>query len=155
MTEMRRLLEVLRTEEAGYAPAPSLSRLPELLQDARAAGITVDLREEGERPELPAGLELVIFRVVQESLTNVRKHAPGASVDIRMSYYGKDLDIDVINTAAAQGNGWRPEARGGGGHGLIGMRERVRLFGGTFEAGAREGGGFRVYARLPVAEAAR
>ncbi|MBV8941049.1 MAG: sensor histidine kinase [Solirubrobacterales bacterium] len=155
MTEMRRLLEVLRTEDAGYAPAPGLSRLPELLEDARSAGVTVELVEDGQRPPLPAGLELVIYRVVQESLTNVRKHSPGASVQVSLRYRQALLDIDVINTAPSINGKHAVATLAGAGHGLIGMRERVRLFGGSFEAGSIESGGFRIHARLPVAEEVR
>jgi signal transduction histidine kinase len=150
MTEMRRLLDVLRADEPRYAPQPGLARLPDLFDEARGAGVPVELIEQGERPHLPPGLDLVAFRVVQESLTNVRKHAPGAPTRVLLRYGPKVLELDVANTAAAGD----VSANGGGrgGHGLIGMRERVHLFGGSFDAKATDEGGFRVHALLPLSE---
>jgi signal transduction histidine kinase len=148
MSEMRRLLDVLRQEDASYAPQPGLSRLPELLEDVRGAGVAVELVEQGERRELPAGVDLVAFRLVQESLTNVRKHASGAPTRVELSYRPKELELEITNAASRAA----ASVNGGGGHGIFGMRERVRLFGGRFEAGERPGGGFRVHALLPLDE---
>jgi signal transduction histidine kinase len=148
MTEMRRVLDVLREDDAPHAPLPGLSRLDDLVAEARAAGVEVDVVEEGERPELPAGLDLVVFRIVQEALTNVRRHAGGARASVRLSYARRALEIDVRD----DGDAPRAEPRSGG-HGLIGMRERVKLFGGTLETGSADGGGFRVHAVLPLEEA--
>ena len=150
MTEMRRLLDVLRADEPRYAPQPGLARLPDLLDEVRGAGVLVELIEQGKRPHLPPGLDLVAFRVVQESLTNVRKYAPGAPTRVLLRYGPKALELDVANIAAAGD----VSANGGGrgGHGLVGMRERVHLFGGRFDAKATEEGGFRVYASLPLSE---
>jgi signal transduction histidine kinase len=148
MTEMRRVLDVLHGDDASYAPQPGLSRLPDLIDELVAAGVPVELVEEGERPELPAGIDLVAFRVIQESLTNVRKHAGGAPTHVSLRYGAREVDVEITNEA-----GRAPAAmNGGGGHGLFGMRERVRLFGGKFEAGERAEGGFRVHARLPLEE---
>jgi signal transduction histidine kinase len=149
MTEMRRVLDVLREDDVPHAPLPGLSRLEDLVNEARAAGIEVDLVEEGERPELPAGLDLVVFRIVQEALTNVRKHASGADASVRLCYANHRLEIDVDDN----GDPVPSEPRTATGHGLIGMRERVALFGGTLETGRRDGGGFHVHAVLPVEEA--
>jgi signal transduction histidine kinase len=149
MSEMRRLLDVLRTDEPGYAPQAGLARLPDLLDETRAAGVPVELIEQGERPRLAPGLDLVAFRVVQESLTNVRKHAPGATTRVQFRYGAKTLELEVVNEAGptpANSNGGR------GGHGLVGMRERVRLFDGSFEAQPIADGGFRVHATLPLTE---
>ena len=149
MSEMRRLLDVLRTDEPGYAPQAGLARLTDLLDETRAAGVPVELIEQGERPRLAPGLDLVAFRVVQESLTNVRKHAPGAATQVHMRYGPKTLELDVVNEPAlrpANSNGDRA------GHGLIGMRERVRLFDGSFDAQPIASGGFRVHATLPLTE---
>jgi signal transduction histidine kinase len=146
MAEMRRVLDVLREEEAPHAPLPGLSRLADLVAEARAAGLDVDVGEEGDRPELPAGLDLVVYRVVQEALTNARKHGGGAPATLRLRYGRRTLDVEVRNDCAAA------PREGRGGHGLIGMRERVTLFGGRLEAG-REDGGFRVRAVLPLEEA--
>ena len=110
----------------------------------------VELVEEGEPRELPAGIDLVAFRVIQESLTNVRKHAGGARTLVALRYGTKELELEVTNDAARG----RPAMNGGGsGHGLFGMRERVRIFGGRFEAGEQAGGGFRVQAQLPLEDA--
>jgi len=150
LTEMRRVLDVLRTDEPGYAPQPGLARLPDLLDEVRAAGVPVELIEQGERPRLPPGIDLVAFRVAQESLTNVRKHAPGAPTRLLLRYDAKSLQLEVANAPAAlaaSGNG-----TGRGGHGLIGMRERVHLFGGSIEAQPTGEGGFCVHVVLPLTE---
>jgi signal transduction histidine kinase len=145
MREMRGLLSVLREDEASYAPQPGLSRLQDLLDEVRETGVAVELVESGERRELPAGIDLVAFRVVQESLTNVRKHAAGAPARVALRYAPEAVEVEVTNEAG------QAQARNGegGGHGLVGMRERVRIFGGEFEAGAQNGG-FRVRAILPL-----
>jgi signal transduction histidine kinase len=147
--EMRRLLDVLRTDEATFVPQPGLARLPDLLDDVRSAGVPVELSEHGMPLQLPGGLDLVAFRVVQESLTNVRKHAPGARTRVVLSYGPDVLAIEVVNESA---RGGARDNGAGRGHGLIGMRERVTLFGGSFEAKSTLDGGFRVHARLPLAE---
>jgi signal transduction histidine kinase len=149
MSEMRRLLDVLRADEPGYAPQAGLARLPDLLDETRGAGVPVELIEHGERPRLAPGVDLVAFRVVQESLTNVRKHAPGAATRVYFRYRPKTLELEVVNEAAvtpANANGRQ------GGHGLVGMRERVHLFDGSFDAQPVANGGFRVHATLPLAE---
>jgi signal transduction histidine kinase len=148
MTEMRRVLDVLREDDTPHAPLPGLSRLDDLVTEARAAGVEVDIVEVGERPQLPAALDLVVFRIVQEALTNVRKHARGARASVRLSYARRALEIDVRDDGDRVSS--KPRS---GGHGLIGMRERVSLFGGTLETGRAEGGGFRVHAVLPLEEA--
>ncbi len=149
MSEMRRLLDVLRADEPGYAPQAGLARLPDLLDETRAAGVPVELIEQGERPRLAPGLDLVAFRVVQESLTNVRKHAPGAPTRVEFRYRPNTLDLEVLNEPALTAT----NANGGrGGHGLVGMRERVRLFDGSFDAQPIANGGFRVHATLPLSE---
>jgi signal transduction histidine kinase len=150
MTEMRRLLDVLRTDEASYAPQPGLARLPDLLDETRAAGVPVELIEEGERTRLAPGLDLVAFRVVQESLTNVRKHAPGAPTRVLFRYGPKTLELEVVNEATISAA--HADGGGRGGHGLVGMRERVRLFDGSFDAQPAPHGGFRVHASLPLTE---
>jgi signal transduction histidine kinase len=150
MAEMRRLLDVLRTEDTEYTPQPGLARLEDLLEEVRGAGVPVQLIEEGERPHLPPGLDLVAFRVVQESLTNVRKHAPGAPTKVLMRFGPAAFELDIANAPASG-----PTTVNGnvaGGHGLIGMRERVHLFGGSFGAGPSDDGGFLVHAVLPLSE---
>jgi signal transduction histidine kinase len=147
--EMRRLLDVLREDSASYAPQPGLDRVGELIDEARAAGIEVDYSERGEPCRLSPGVELTAYRIIQESLTNVRKHAGSVPTRVAITYGGDALELEVEN-AAGRGNG----SLAPGGHGLIGMRERVRLFGGSLSAGERAGGGYRVHATLPLDRAA-
>jgi signal transduction histidine kinase len=146
MAEMRRLLNVLREDDAPHAPQPGLARLEDLLGEVRAAGIPVELVEEGDRPALGPGVDLVVFRVVQESLTNVRKHAGAVPTRVRLSYGPNQLAVDVLNGPGEH----HATPNGAPGHGLIGMRERVVLFGGAFDAGASPDGGFHVHADLPI-----
>jgi signal transduction histidine kinase len=145
LVELRRLVGVLREDTAHYTPQPGLARLPELLQDARDAGLQVELEERGNRDTLPAGLDLTAYRIVQESLTNVRKHAGAVPTRVLLSYGPDALEVSVVNAAGAGGNG-----ADGDGHGLIGMQERVRLYEGTLETGDDPDGGFRVHAKLPL-----
>jgi signal transduction histidine kinase len=148
MGEMRRLLDVLREDDASYAPLAGLSLLPDLLDEVRAAGVNVQLLESGDRRELPPGIDLVAYRVIQDALTNVRKHATGARATVALGYGARELTIEVSNESGPPSE----HASDGAGHGLIGMRERVRIFGGHLDAGSRPDGGFRVRAVLPVGE---
>jgi signal transduction histidine kinase len=145
MTEMRRLLGVLREDEPSYVPQPGISRLPDLLDEARGAGLEVELTEEGPRPRLSPGLDLTVYRLTQEALTNVRKHAGSGPATVSLRYGSREIALDVSNRVDGTPS---PSA---GGQGLVGMRERVRLFGGDFDA-AREDGAFHVRVRLPVEE---
>ncbi|WP_344689697.1 sensor histidine kinase [Blastococcus jejuensis] len=151
MAEMRRLFGVLRAdgERPALAPQPGLDQLERLLDENRAAGVDITAVVEGEPVPLPPGLDLAAYRIVQEALTNVRKHAPGGGVTVRMSFGREDLDVVVEDTGAVA-----PESADGGGFGLVGMRERVALYGGSIQAGPMAGGGFAVRARLPVREGA-
>jgi signal transduction histidine kinase len=131
-------------------PAPGLDRLPDLVGSFTAAGLIVDFRTEGERRALPAPVELAAFRVAQEALTNVSKHAPRACATVRITYTSDDLVVDV----ADDGGPARVPAGGveaSAGHGLLGMRERALSVGGTFTTGPSATGGFRVLAVLPAA----
>ncbi len=153
LREMRQLLAVLRDEsaEAELAPVPGLGRLAELVESAGHAGVPVELREaEAARTAvLSDGVALAAYRIAQESLSNVIRHAPGARTTICLDLEGSDLVLSVVNDAAAAPA--RPmEAHGRSGHGLAGMRERVQLAGGSLETGARDEGGYRVVARLPI-----
>lgn len=149
MAELRRLLGVLRTpqheETAATAPQPTLDRLDELLAQHRAVGGSAELRITGERVPLPAAWELSAYRIVQESLTNARKHAPGADTVVELGYRADRLTLRVAD------DGPGPPLPGGsaGGHGLTGMRERAALVGGSLTAGAGTSGGFTVEAELP------
>jgi signal transduction histidine kinase len=150
LRELRQLLAVLRDDDADaeLSPVPGLDRLVELVESAQRAGVPVELQQE-EQVVVPESVGLAAYRIVQESLSNVIRHAPGARTAVVVGTDGSDLVLSVVNEAAT-----RPaqpmEAPGRAGHGLAGMRERARLVGGTAEAGARPGGGFRVTARLPT-----
>jgi signal transduction histidine kinase len=151
MAEMRRLLGVLRADDGppSLAPQPGLDQLQRLLADTRAAGVPVTLHVTGDPVPLPPGLDLAAYRVVQESLTNVRKHAAGASARAELRYLDNGLNIRV------EDDGQVPAGTAhGGGHGLVGMRERIALYGGVLRAGRGDGGGWTVEAWLPVREQA-
>jgi signal transduction histidine kinase len=144
--ELRRLLGVLRASgPERLAPQPGLDALPDLLEEGRRGGHEITLDVEGDPVRLPAGLDLTAYRILQEGLTNVRKHAPGAAVEISLRWRAAELEIEL----ADDGPGPLADANGSG-HGLIGMRERVALYGGTVSAAAAADTGFRVLARLPI-----
>jgi signal transduction histidine kinase len=151
LNEMRHLLGVLRTDgdRAQLAPVPGLGELRELLDQARAAGLAVTYTLSGTPRDLAEGAELAAYRVVQESLTNTRKHAGlAASATVTLRYQPDGLTIEVTDDGLAS------PAPGSGGHGLAGMRERIEMYGGTVQAGPLEGGGFGVVAHLPSAQPA-
>jgi signal transduction histidine kinase len=145
LVEMRRLLGVLRRsgDEAELEPQPGVSRLDDLARRVRAAGVPVDVTIEGNCETLPPALDASVYRIVQESLTNVLKHAGPARASVAVRADASSVTVDVADDG---GGAMRPVE--GGGHGLIGMRERVALFGGELTAGPRPGGGFAVHARL-------
>ena len=148
LAEMRRLLGVLRSDdgETGLAPLPGIGQLAELLQQTRATGLAVDFTVEGVPGPLPGGVALAAYRIVQESLTNTRKHGgPSASARVTLRYCEDALVLSI----ADDGRG-AAAAADGAGHGMTGMRERVALYGGTLRAGPRPGGGYQVTARLPL-----
>jgi signal transduction histidine kinase len=148
LTELRRLLGVLaaRPDELVLAPQPGLGQLDALVERVDAAGIPVDLRIVGAPRPLPPGLDLTAYRIVQEALTNVVKHAAGARTEVVVEYGDRDLRLAVVD---AGGTG-TPGARVGAGRGLLGMHERVAAYGGDVEALPRPEGGFAVRARLPL-----
>src|SRR5215469_2038027 len=151
LTELRRLLGVLRStdQHADLAPVPGLGELRELLDQARAAGLEVSYTLTGTPRELPEGAELAAYRVVQESLTNTRKHAGlAAAAAVTLQYEPDGLVVQVTDDGMTSASG------GPTGHGLAGMRERIEMYGGTVSAGPLPGGGFRVRAWLPYAAAA-
>ncbi|MFI8521972.1 sensor histidine kinase [Streptomyces sp. NPDC085481] len=144
--EVRQVLDTLRTPgDAPRAPAPGLDRLPELVEQAAAAGLTVRTETEGRRRRLPPGTELAAFRIVQEALTNVVRHSGSRTARILVGYRPAALDLRIDDDGPATGGD-----AGGSGNGLAGMRERAAALGGTIEAGTRPDGGFRVHAVLPV-----
>ena len=145
MTELRRLLGLLRKSggEPSLAPQPGLGRLDDLVAEVREAGVEVTVRTDGDLAAIPRGVDLSAYRIVQECLTNVLRHARARRVEIALRCQGRIIDIDVTDDGAAPG----PPAPGG--FGLVGMRERVTVYGGTVQAGPRDAGGYRVHARLP------
>ena len=146
LAEMRRALGVLRQGdgEVELAPQPGLGRLPSLVEEVRRAGLPVHLQVDGDPVPLPHGIDLSAYRIVQEGLTNALKHAGAGRADVVVRFSDDQLQIDVHDDG-------RGAVRGDGlGHGLVGVRERVKLYGGEMQAGAVAGGGFRLSTRLPL-----
>ncbi|MFF8591889.1 sensor histidine kinase [Streptomyces sp. NPDC015220] len=187
LAELRRMLGLLRADggdgaEEGVAatePAPGLDRLEEMVERVRAGGVPVELRVRGEPRPLPSGVQLCVYRVVQEALTNVLKHAPGAAAAVELVYRAGGIRVSVTDDGRSRGGPRHEEGhgaehsagsgepgreRGRGvdqdrmpkpkGHGLIGMRERAKLYGGTIAVGPRREGGFGVHLTLPTSEQA-
>ena len=147
LVELRRILALLRepADAAESRPQPSLAQLDDLVAEYRSAGLPVMLERIGDQRPLPGGVELSVYRIVQEALTNVLKHARASSVVVTLAFRDSGLELEVVDDGAPlRRNGDVP------GHGLVGMRERVALLGGELETGRRASGGFRVAARLPV-----
>jgi signal transduction histidine kinase len=149
LSEMTRLVGILRDadEEIGLAPQPGLADLPALVEQSRAAGIRIDLRAEGDPRPLAPGVELAVYRVAQEALTNIRKHASSAHATVRIKYAAAEISVEIRNSPADASTTGGP---GEGGHGLVGMRERVAIYDGHLDAGPLPDGGFRVSARIPA-----
>jgi signal transduction histidine kinase len=145
LTDARRVVGMLRTADDEHAlePQPGLGDLDALLEQIRRAGLPVTLEVDGEPAPLPSGLDLCAYRIVQEALTNALKHAGPAQAHVRLRWSANALDLDVVD------DGRGPLAANGSGHGLIGMRERVALYGGRLETGPGEDHGFAVRAHLP------
>jgi signal transduction histidine kinase len=156
LAEMRRLLGVLRTgehQESGeYVPQPDVEQLDDLIEQCRTSGLAVDFKVEGTPRPLPSGVELTAYRIVQEALTNTRKHGgPNAGASVRLVYFDDGLGLLVEDDGTGAPHELYEEGGADGrGHGLIGMRERVGMVGGTLDAGPRPGGGFRISALLPL-----
>ena len=152
LTEMRHLVGILREDEyEARQPLPRLERLPVLIDEARVGGLTVDLAVEGSPVELPAGLELAAYRLIEEALTNVRKHAPTSHAQVLLSYEPDRLRIEVSDDGGSTGAAAAAARHAADpGHGLIGMRERVQVYGGRMQTRTMPGGGFRVEATLPL-----
>jgi signal transduction histidine kinase len=159
---MRRLLGVLRSEQttAQHAPQPDLGEVPALVDAARRAGVRVRLSVPGRAPRVPATVGVCGYRIVQESLSNAGRHAPGAAVEVMVEYAADAVRLSVVNgpgrggaplpAAAGPPGGAQPTGRPGGGHGLTGMGERVALLGGELSARPTAEGGFAVRAVLPL-----
>jgi len=148
--EMRRLVTLLRESDEPHtlAPQPGLAGLSTLIEDARSHGLEAGLAVAGKPRDLPAGVDLAAYRIVQEALTNVRRHATASHVQVQLSYHPECVGIEITDDGV--GAGASASTRGGG-HGLIGMRERAALYGGQLETGTAHGCGFTVRATLPLA----
>ncbi|MFD8815373.1 sensor histidine kinase [Streptomyces sp. NPDC059627] len=158
LTELRRVLGVLRSESPDedvtddpgtgpHSPQPTLDRLDTLVENTRAAGLAVTARINGERRPMQSGVELSAYRIVQEALSNVLRHAPGATAHVEIEYIPYGLLVSVANSRPTRPAPPSP----GAGHGLLGMRERAAMLGGSLTAGPGPGGGYRVFAELPAA----
>jgi signal transduction histidine kinase len=154
LSELRRVLGVLRTSGQDTTPQPGLADLDALLDSSRSGGVSVTVTHSGNPVPLPEGVDLSAYRIVQEALSNAMRHAPGSHVQVHVAYRPDGLALEVRNDVGplavpvlvASGD----RAAGGGGHGLVGMRERATMLGGSLEAGPTADGGFRVTAVLPV-----
>jgi signal transduction histidine kinase len=149
LEELRTMLTTLRRYDdvAPRSPAPGLDRLPELIELTKAAGLSVRVEVTGKAPPLPAATDLAAYRIIQESLTNVARHAGPARVTVRVTYNDADVHVEIDDDGKAPSGG---ASAIGTGSGITGMRERAAALGGDLSAGFRDGGGFRVRARLPV-----
>ncbi|CAM5330723.1 sensor histidine kinase [Streptomyces microflavus] len=156
LAEMRRLLGVLRTgdtrEGGEYVPQPDVEQIEDLVDQVRRTGLAVDFKVEGTARPLPSGVELTAYRIVQEALTNTRKHGgPDAGASVRLVYFDDGLGLLVEDDGRGAAHElYEDGGADGAGHGMIGMRERVGMVGGTLDAGPRPGGGFRISALLPL-----
>jgi signal transduction histidine kinase len=146
LTDMRRLLAAMRDDgdEAELTPQPGLDRLDALAEDVGRAGLPVRLHVEGEPFGLPRAIDLSAYRIVQEGLTNALKHARASKADVTVRYLSDELQLEVRD------NGVGPVASDGLGHGLVGIRERVKIYGGKMSAGTANGGGFVLSTRFPL-----
>jgi len=146
LAEMRRLVDILRLTEVapGLAPQPGVGQVATLVEQTRELGLAVELHVEGDAMPLPAGVDLTVYRLVQEGLTNARKHSNASRTEVRLRYEPAAIEVEVCD------DGRGAATVNDGGHGLVGLRERVSIYGGELEAGPRAGGGFRLWARLPV-----
>jgi signal transduction histidine kinase len=155
LTEMRRPLGVLRQEgepRGSRTPAPGLADLASLVTQVQDAGLRVWIKVDGQRGPVPPGVDLSAYRIIQEALTNVIKHAAASAATVTICYRPGSVTVEITDDGPATPGAGVPPARTGCGHGIIGMRERVAVFGGEFAAGPRPAGGFGVRARFPVAE---
>jgi signal transduction histidine kinase len=150
LAEIRQLFgPVRRGHGEELSGPPSIARVDELARRARAAGLRVELRVSGAPVTLPAGIDLAAYRIVQEALTNAIKHAPSAQACVTVAYEPNEVALSIEDDGEGPRDGFDLEEAGGG-HGLVGMRERAALYGGIVQAGRRRGGGFAVRARLPT-----
>jgi signal transduction histidine kinase len=144
---MQRQLGLLREDDddAPLTPQPRVSELPQLAERLRATGLQVDVKVEGEPRELEPGIDLSAYRIVQESLTNALRHGQASNARVVVGYRPRALELEITDNGRPNG-----ASSNGGGHGLIGMRERAEFFGGSLEHGHAPSGGYRVSARIPL-----
>ena len=159
MTELRHLLGLLAPAADGddepygadLSPQPSLSRLGSLIDRIAFAGLPVEVRISGQPRSLPSGIDVTAYRIVQEALTNALKHGDGGQAEVTIRYADHSLRVEVLNSGPSVLTGGRPTGNhDGAGHGLVGLRERVGVYGGDLDARRRLGGGYRVRARIPL-----
>jgi len=154
MAELRHLLGLLAPSSDGsaeeLAPQPSLSRLSPLIDRIAFAGLPVDVRISGEPRPLPAGVDVTAYRIIQEALTNALKHGDGVKAEVTVRYADNALRVEVLNTGPSVLAGGRSPRPDGEGRGLLGLRQRVAVYGGDLDARRRLGGGFRVRAKIPL-----
>jgi signal transduction histidine kinase len=151
LAELRQVMGLLTEEgeDGGLAPQPGLAQLPAMVERVRNSGLPVELTVEGEPRPVPDGVQLAVYRVVQEALTNTVKHAVGASATVTVTYGVREIRVRVTDTGGRPG----PSASAGNGRGLLGLEERLAVHGGTLRGARRIGGGYRVEARIPLEEA--
>jgi signal transduction histidine kinase len=155
MAELRHLLGLLAPSASGeederLAPQPSLSRLSPLIDRIAFAGLPVEVRISGDPRPLPAGVDVTAYRIIQEALTNALKHGDGVKAEVTVRYADHALRVEILNTGPSVLTGGRAPVGGGEGHGLLGLRQRVAVYGGDLDARRRLGGGFRVRAKIPL-----
>jgi signal transduction histidine kinase len=153
LTDMERMLGMLRTtetSEGSLSPQPGLGDVEVLAVQVSEAGLPVAVAVEGPPVPLPASIDLSAYRIIQEALTNSLKHAGPAQASVTIRYGADSLEIVIVDNGQGASGDAADTNRGGGGRGLIGMKERVALFGGELDAGPRPEGGFRVHAKLPL-----
>ncbi|WP_433833999.1 sensor histidine kinase [Actinoplanes sp. CA-015351] len=150
MAELRHLLDLLDPDAGGLAPQPGLDALGSLVDRIAFAGMPVEVRVSGEARPLPSGIGATAYRIVQEALTNALKHGSGGKAEVTIRYAGRALRVEVLTTGPSVLTGSAPPfSPGGAGRGLLGLRERVAVYGGDLDARRRLGGGYRVRARIP------
>jgi signal transduction histidine kinase len=155
MAELRHLLGLLAPsadgeEDERLAPQPSLSRLSPLIDRIAFAGLPVEVRISGEPRPLPAGVDVTAYRIIQEALTNALRHGDGVKAEVTVRYADHALRVEILNTGPSILTGGRSPVAGGEGRGLLGLRQRVAVYGGDLDARRRLGGGFRVRAKIPL-----
>jgi len=152
MAELRHLVGLLvpQADDESLAPQPSLNRLSPLIDRIAFAGLPVEVRISGDPRPLPAGIDVTAYRIIQEALTNALKHGDGVKAEVTVRYADHALRVEILNSGPSVLTGGRSPAPDGEGRGLLGLKQRVAVYGGDLDARRRLGGGFRVRARIPL-----